>query len=196
MATLLIAFPVAIFFGVLYLQKPALTPDLRGLDVFSTIAADVQAIVDTRDLPAAAARIADLESAWDEKEPTLRPINTAEWGAVDAAIDLSLKSLRVAPIDAEKVTAALASLQIVLADPGAAQQAGVAITQIEGIAITDAAGRNLPCEEMLALLRSKLAGLSIPQASDLLVKATERCNADDDLHANTFSAQAQALVVN
>jgi hypothetical protein len=51
---------------------------------------------------------------------------------------------------------------------------------------------------MLKLLGAALDGGKIPDANkaaatDFQAKATERCNADDDAHADEFSAQGLAL---
>ena len=83
--------------------------------------------------------------------------------------------------------------------PSAAASAPVDAVLVAGIAVTDANGRALPCEVMLKSVTDGLASAKLSDAEnsavvDLQTKATERCNADDDQHADTFSAQALALV--
>lgn len=83
---------------------------LGDLSKFETIANDTLVLVDKGDLKAAAKRITDFESAWDEAEPTLRPKNKGEWGVIDDAADAAIESLRAkspsAP-DAQKTVSAL-----------------------------------------------------------------------------------------
>jgi hypothetical protein len=70
---------------------------------------------------------------------------------------------------------------------------------ISGIEVKDQNGRYLPCEDMLTTLREALVSkkandAETANASLFQAKATERCNADDDQHADEFSAQALALL--
>lgn len=190
LAAILIAVPVALFFGVLRWQSAgeATGASLGDMSAFSTIVTDVQSIAAKGDLAGAAARITDLETAWDDAQAALQPVNPDAWGTVDTAIDGALKSLRAASPDAGAVNAALVNLETVLADPMAAPQTGT-VQKVDGILITDDTGHYLPCETMIKQVR---AGTLSPEINDLITKATERCNADDDLHANTFSAQALA----
>lgn len=199
LAIFLIAAPVGIFTAFELWNRPAASAQSLGdLSGMSAIVTDVSALADKGDLPAAATRITDLETAWDEAQPRLQPLAPEAWGALDGRIDAALSVLRVAAPDAGAVKTALADLATALADPAAAMGTG-GVALVAGIAVTDGAGHPLPCEAMLAGLRDGLgkdglAPATKAAATGLQAKATERCNADDDAHADAFSAQALALI--
>lgn len=204
----LIAAPVGVFAaGYTWLtpqhpptQAAAAMPALGDMTPFAAIVTDVQTIAAKGDLAAAGKRITDLETAWDKAQPDLQPVNPAEWGYVDGAIDKALNTLRAGPPDAAQVKATLTGLQTALADPSNGGIAGTGTVQtVAGIATTDASGHPLPCEAMLKTFRATLDRATLSDAdrakvTTLEAKGTERCNADDDARADDFFAQGIALM--
>ncbi|TAZ35405.1 hypothetical protein ELH80_14025 [Rhizobium ruizarguesonis] len=119
LAIALIAAPVAAFTSYeLYANNvPAKTADLGDLSSFKAIVADVQSLASKGDLSAAAKRITDYETAWDQAETAIRPLNPNDWNNIDAASDAALKALRQSAPSADKVNNALAALMAVLNNP-------------------------------------------------------------------------------
>ncbi len=72
---------------------------LGELTSFRNVVADSKALLDTSDLPAAKARLKDLETSWDEAEAGLKPRAAADWHILDKAIDRALTAVRATPPD-------------------------------------------------------------------------------------------------
>ncbi|WP_052675374.1 hypothetical protein [Agrobacterium arsenijevicii] len=119
LAIALIAAPVAAFtsFELYTSTAPAETVGLGDLSSFRTIIADVQTLASKGDLAGAAKRITDYETAWDQAETAIRPLNQHDWSNIDAASDTALKALRQSSPSADKVSKALAALMTVLGNP-------------------------------------------------------------------------------
>lgn len=205
LALLLTAAPVGAFTGfqiymVPYQAVAAEAKSLGDLSPMSAIIDDVTAIAKTGDFVKAETRITDFETAWDDAEPTMHPLNADAWGVVDSASDHALKALRKGTPDAANITATLAALTAALDNPTGSSGSGGVVGKVAGIDVTDSNGHPIPCETMLKTLRDAMTAGKMPAekataAADLVTKGMERCNADDDVHANEFSAQGLALAV-
>jgi uncharacterized membrane-anchored protein len=77
---------------------------------FRTIAQDTLSKVHAGDQAAATARVKDLETAWDDDESTLRPMDETTWHALDAEIDGVLQALRASKPDPATETQTLTAL--------------------------------------------------------------------------------------
>ncbi|ENN88527.1 hypothetical protein RHSP_79878 [Rhizobium freirei PRF 81] len=119
LAIALIAAPVAAFTGFEFYTStaPAKAAGLGNLSSFKTIIADVQTLTSKGDLAGAAKRITDYETAWDQAETAIRPLNQNDWNNIDAASDAALKALRQSSPSAEKANKTLAALTAVLNNP-------------------------------------------------------------------------------
>lgn len=123
LAIALIALPVAMFSGYEVYSASnaqAAQPGLGDLSSLKTIVGDVQALVAKSDIAGAASRMTDWESAWDQAETAIRPMNQAQWGNIDEASDGALHAVREARPAPDKVKAAIDTLMAELNDPSKA----------------------------------------------------------------------------
>ena len=200
LAILLIAIPVAAFtaFQIYRGGTSEAEGSLGDLSSFKAIVADVQAIAATGDLAAAERRITDFETRVGRCRKPAASAGAKQLGQCRPGCRRGFHAIRAAAPSADVVGATLTALAATLDDPGPRAGTSRTATLVAGIQVSDESGHAIPCEEMIARLRgaidkARVGPVDRAAASDLLSKATERCNADDDRHADEFSARGLAL---
>ncbi|MBN9310917.1 hypothetical protein [Devosia sp.] len=122
LAVFLVALPVAIFAGGYRFLAPEASAQtqagLGDLSKFVAIVADVQTIAAGGDFTAAEQRVRDYESAWDQAETGLRPLDRDAWGVIDEANDGAFSALRAATPNAATIAASLQTVLDVLKSGG------------------------------------------------------------------------------
>jgi hypothetical protein len=90
------------------------TAPLGDLSAFRQIAEDMRGMVRAGDLSGAKSRASDLETAWDNAQAHLRPMNSEKWALMDNAIDDVLTKVRSTQQNGAESSASLESLITVI----------------------------------------------------------------------------------
>ncbi len=86
-----------------------------NIAIYRSIVEDTLSFVISGDHAGAVTRVTDLETAWDEDQPTLQPLDDTAWTVIDGQIDTVLKSVRASTPDPAAEKTALNTLLDTLA---------------------------------------------------------------------------------
>jgi hypothetical protein len=101
-------------YSPLVIPAMAAASKLGDLSPFRKITVDTESLVDKGNLVGAKARIKDLETSWDDAEPSLKPRAAGDWHAIDKAIDRALSALRAGSPDAAACKKSLTELLVLI----------------------------------------------------------------------------------
>jgi hypothetical protein len=87
------------------------------LKKFAAIASDTLVLVGKADQPTASARVTDLETAWDDAEPTLSTADCQAWTFVDEQVDSVLSAVRASDPEPAAETKSIEALLATLTGP-------------------------------------------------------------------------------
>lgn len=143
---------------------------LGDLTAFKGIATDMQRLVRAGDAAGAKSRADDLETAWDNAQALLRPMNPEKWTLMDGAIDDVLRKVRSVSQNAAESSASLEAFVEVMAtladrrpQPAIPQSAPVAAAKPLG----DLSAFRSIAEELLRLVRAGDTAHAKSRARDL-----------------------------
>ena len=145
------------------------TQPLGNLTAFRTIAEDILTMVRDGDMAGAKTRADDLESAWDNGQAIMRPMNEEKWTLMDNAIDDVLTKVRSGRQNAAETGASLESFVKVMDTLGEASQPPSQIpTSIPSAkSLGDLSAFKTIAADMLRLVRSGDMAGAKARASDL-----------------------------
>ena len=86
--------------------------DMPGADLaeFHAIVVDTRSFMEKGDDAGASERITDLETAWDDAQSRLEPLDPTAWGFLDSEIDSALRAVRSDHHDVTEERSALDAL--------------------------------------------------------------------------------------
>jgi hypothetical protein len=133
------------------------TAPLGDLSAFRKIAEDMLSLVRAGDMSGAKSRADDLETAWDNAQARLRPMNPDKWTLMDNAIDDVLKKVRSTQTNGAESSASLESFITVMDTLGSQKspppnQAPVSVPSAKPLG--DLSAFRKIAEDMLRLVRA------------------------------------------
>jgi predicted phage gp36 major capsid-like protein len=120
MALTLLASPAAATTGLTVQPAMAATTisKLGDLSAMRKIVSDTLTLVQAGKTQDAIKRITDYETAWDQNEAKLRPLDTETWRKLDEASDVALSTVRYASAKPDEMKKDLSDLIALLDNPG------------------------------------------------------------------------------